>query len=206
MPAVNSEDAQPQTSYCELRGEEVRSHLADLARLRIAVFREFPYLYDGDPDSEADYLQVYPNSAHSLVVLLQSRGEVVGATTCLPMVDEGAEFQAPFREAGLPLDEIFYFGESVILPEHRGRGAGHEFFARREHHARELGFRYTTFCAVDRPPDHPRRPPGYRPLDSFWSRMGYQRRDDLRCEFSWKELDESAASPKKLTFWLRDWS
>ena len=31
-----------------LSGSEIAAHLADLAALRIAVFAEYPYLYDGN--------------------------------------------------------------------------------------------------------------------------------------------------------------
>src|SRR5690606_13001995 len=141
-------------TYEELSGEAVRPHLRDLGGLRIAVFREYPYLYDGDPDYEERYLETYANSPRSLVVLLRAGGRLVGATTCLPMADESPEFQAPFLAAGFDLDEVFYFGESIVLPECRGRGAGHEFFRRREAHSQRIGpFRYTAFCAVDRPDD-----------------------------------------------------
>lgn len=192
--------------YEELRGEALRSHLRDLGELRIAVFREYPYLYDGDLAYEEGYLETYLRSPRSLVVLLKAEGRIVGATTCLPMSDEGPEFQAPFLAADFDLDEVFYFGESIILPEWRGRGAGREFFRRREAHAERIGpFRYTAFCAVARPPDHPRRPEGYRPLDEFWSGLGYAKRPDLVCELEWKELDETTASRKRLEFWLREW-
>src|SRR5690606_25983955 len=115
-------------------------------------------------------------------------------------------FQAPFLAAGYDLDEVFYFGESIILPEFRRRGAGHEFFKRREAHAQAVGpFRYTAFCAVDRPADHPLRPKGYVPLDAFWTRLGYAKRPELRCEFEWKEVGEAEPSRKGLTFWVKEW-
>jgi len=63
----------------------------------------------------------------------------------------------------------------------------------------------TTFCAVDRPDDHPLRPAGYRPLDEFWTSLGYQRRPELRATFVWKEIGEATESPKHLTFWTKDW-
>ena len=40
-----------------LQGEALRGALADVARLRIEVFRTWPYLYDGDMAYEEDYLQ-----------------------------------------------------------------------------------------------------------------------------------------------------
>lgn len=193
-------------TYEECHGEALRPHLRDLGRLRIAVFREYPYLYDGDPVYEEAYLKTYARSARSLVVLLRSGNEIVGATTCLPMADESPEFQSPFVAGGYDPDEIFYLGESVILPAFRGRGAGQEFFRRREAHARRVGtFRYTTFCAVDRPVDHPRRPPGYEGLDEFWFRMGYRKHSALKCELEWKEIDEEVPSKKRLSYWLKEW-
>lgn len=194
-------------TYEELSGEAVRPYLRELGGLRIAVFREFPYLYDGDLDYEEQYLETYVNSPRSLVVLLRNGGRLVGATTCLPMADESPEFQAPFLAAAFDLNEVFYFGESIILPECRGQRAGHEFFRRREEHARRVGpFRYTAFCAVDRPVDHPVRPEGYVPLDAFWTRMGYAKRPDLRCEFEWKEIGEAEPSFKGMTFWVKEWA
>jgi GNAT superfamily N-acetyltransferase len=193
--------------YEELRGEELLPHLRELGGLRIAVFREFPYLYDGDLAYEEQYLEAYLRSPRSLVVLLRAGEKLVGATTCLPMADESPEFQAPFLAAGFDLGGILYFGESIILPEWRGQGAGREFFRRREAHARRIGpFRHTAFCAVERPEDHPRRPQGYRPLDAFWRSCGYERRPELACELEWKELDEEQASPKRLVFWMKDWA
>ncbi len=193
-------------TYEELTGAAIRPHLRELGGLRIAVFREYPYLYDGDLAYEEHYLETYARSTRSLIVLLRHGGRLVGATTCLPMADESPEFQAPFLAANYDLDEIFYFGESIILPECRGQGAGHEFFRRREEHAQRVGaFPYTTFCAVDRPIDHPRRPPGYATLDSFWSRVGYVKRPELRCEFAWKETGEPQATFKALTFWTKQW-
>lgn len=184
-------------------GPELEPHLDALGALRIAVFREFPYLYDGSLEYERDYLRVYLRSSGSLVVLAFDGDRVVGATTCLPMVDEGPEFQAAFVKAGYDLATIGYFGESILLPEYRGHGIGKEFFTRREAQVQRLGLKLSTFCAVDRPADHPLRPAGYRPLDDFWRRQGYTKHPELQATFVWKETGEEAESPKTLTFWTK---
>jgi GNAT superfamily N-acetyltransferase len=187
-------------------GAQLAPHLDSLGRLRISVFREFPYLYDGSLEYEREYLQTYLNSPGSMVVLAFDGAEVVGATTCLPMADEGPEFQAPFLGAGWDVSQIFYFGESILLPAYRGHGAGKEFFRRREAHARSFpGIRSTTFCAVDRPENHPRRPMDYRPLDAFWASQGYVKHPELQAHFTWKEIDEAQESEKSLTFWVKPW-
>jgi GNAT superfamily N-acetyltransferase len=190
----------------EAHGPELEPYLDGLGALRIAVFREFPYLYDGTLAYERDYLQRYVRCERSLVALVLDEDRVVGATTCMPMAEEGPEFQAPFISAGYDLERILYFGESILLPEYRGRGWGKEFFARREAHARSLGAGITTFCAVDRAVDHPRRPASYRPLDGLWMAQGYVRHPELQSTFEWKEIDKAAESPKTLTYWLKSWS
>lgn len=185
-------------------GAELAPHLDALGELRIAVFHEYPYLYAGTLEHEREYLSTYLQSSGSLVVLVFDDDRVVGATTCLPMIDEGPEFQAAFVQAGYDLATLCYFGESILLPAYRGQGIGKEFFVRREAHVRKLGLKLSTFCAVDRHAEHPLRPLGYRPLDDFWRSQGYVKRPELQATFVWQEIGEETESPKTLTFWTKE--
>jgi GNAT superfamily N-acetyltransferase len=188
-----------------MTGDRARRHLADVAALRIRVFADWPYLYAGDLDYEQDYLAAYAASPRAVFVLALDGERVVGASTGLPLVDEAAAFQAPFLDRGLDPAPVFYFGESVLLPAYRGLGVGHAFFDEREAHARRLGrFRFTAFCAVDRDPDDPRRPPGYRPNDAFWHGRGYARLPGLAVRLAWEEIGRGEIE-HALTFWSRDW-
>lgn len=187
-----------------LSGEALNQFIPELARLRIQVFRDFPYLYDGDPDYEARYLQTYIEAPDSVIVLAFDGDKVVGASTGIPLKYETDEVKAPFIKAGIDVDSVFYCGESVLLSQYRGQGAGVAFFDHREQHARELGgYAYSCFCGVQRPDDHPRRPAGFRPLDNFWRKRGYEKHPELHTTFSWKELDEEYESPKPMTFWMK---
>ena len=121
------------------------------------------------------------------------------------MLDEGPEFQAAFLKAGYDLSTICYFGESILLPQYRGQGIGKVFFTRREAHVQTLGLKLSTFCAVDRPADHPLRLAGYRSLDDFWRSLGYTKRSELQATFEWKEIGEEIESSKTLTFWTKEW-
>ncbi len=185
-------------------GGEVAAFVDDLARLRIAVFRDFPYLYDGDLAYERNYLATYSRSEGSVFVLAIDDGQVVGAATGTPMIGETDEVKAPFLAAGRDPAEHFYFGESVLLSAYRGQGIGVKFFEGREAQARKLGLHYAAFCAVERDADHLRRPADYVPLDSFWLKRGYTHHPELRTTFSWRDLDEAEESPKPLSFWIRD--
>lgn len=188
------------TSYS---GRDATAFFDDLARLRITVFRDFPYLYHGDSDYERRYMEIYARSEGSIFVLAIDDGLVVGASTGTPMASETDEVKAPFLTAGYDPDTIFYFGESVLLPAYRGKGIGIAFFEQREAQARKLGLSTCTFCAVERPDDHPRRPANYVPLNAFWERRGYTHHPELRTHFSWRDLDEAEESPKPLSFWLK---
>ena len=77
-------------------GAEVERHIPDVARLRIEVFCEFPYLYDGDMQYEAGYLRTYSASKDSVVVLAFDGERIVGASTAVPLRHETDEAKRPF--------------------------------------------------------------------------------------------------------------
>jgi GNAT superfamily N-acetyltransferase len=187
-----------------LHGKEIEPWLEDIARLRISVFREYPYLYDGTMEYEKEYLQVYVHSPGSLIAVARSEsGKVIGATTALPMSDADKAFQDPFLKNGYSLDEICYLGESVLLQEWRGIGLGHRFFDEREKHARNLGCTITSFCAVVRTESHLLKPDGYFSHDRFWEGRGYEKVEGLSCFFPWKDIDQADETVKELQFWLK---
>lgn len=186
-----------------LSGAALQPHLDAVAELRIAVFRDWPYLYDGDVGYEREYLAAYAQSPNSVVVLARDGGHVVGASTGIPLGEDSAEFQAPFPARGIDVATVFYCGESVLLPGYRGRGIGHAFFDAREAHARRLGgFEWTAFAAVDRDDADPRRPSGYRGNEMFWHKRGYARQPGMTMRLHWNEIDIGEIE-HPLTFWLR---
>lgn len=186
-----------------LARNEIASRLDDLARLRIAVFRAFPYLYDGDMDYERRYLATYLEADGAFVAGAFDGDELVGAATAAPLGEHKAEFAEPFAARGLDPDDFFYFGESVLLADYRGQGVGVGFFELRESEARRQGFTKCLFSAVVRPANHPLRPAGYVPLDGFWRNRGYVRLDGLSTAYGWKDIGETAETEKPMEYWVK---
>ena len=185
-------------------GAEIAEYLGALATLRIDIFRAFPYLYDGDRTYETTYLRTYVRTPGSVALIaFAADGRVIGASTGAPLAAEPDETRAPFEAAGESVERIFYCGESLIYPAFRGRGIYRRFLEGRETFARDAGFTVCAFCAVDRPSDHPARPPGYEALDAIWQAFGYRKRSNFVARYSWKDCGDAHETEKDMTFWTK---
>lgn len=184
-------------------GSELNPWLQAVAELRIRVFRDFPYLYDGSLEYERDYLQTYVESGTAVCVLALDGDRVIGASTGLAMTDETEEFRQPLVEAGLDINSVFYCAESVLLPDYRGHGLYRAFFDEREAHARQLGKTLSVFCAVQRPENHPLKPKDYQPLHPVWKRFGYNPVPEIQATFPWKDIDQPVETDKPLMFYRK---
>ena len=186
-----------------LSGDALKHTLGDLAQMRISVFHDWPYLYDGSMEYEAKYLQRYAETDGALLVGAYGGAQLVGAAPGEPLGDEYEAFQQPLRARGYDPEKIFYLAESVLAPTYRGRGIGHRFFDEREAHAQKLGFAEAVFCGVIRPDDHPMRPADYRPLDPFWMKRGYRKLDGVIVSFPWQDIGEWSETEKPMQVWYR---
>ncbi len=185
-------------------GKEIETVLDDFALLRITVFAEFPYLYEGNRAYEKEYIQTYCQSERSFFFGIYHQNELIGATTCLPLSDETEEVKKPFADAKIDVNQVFYFGESIILQKFRGQGFGNLFFDERERYAAQFKeIKFITFCAVERPKNHPLKPENFRPNDIFWTKRKYIKRTELSCEMKWLDKNESTETFKKMTFWTK---
>lgn len=187
-----------------LTGQALHDALLNLASLRIRVFRDWPYLYEGTLAYEQDYIAKFAADPKSVIVAVFDGEAIVGAATASPMVGHADAFAEPFRARGFDVERMFYFGKSVLLRDYRGAGYGHAFFEQREAHARALGgFTHATFCSVVRPADHPARPASYVPLDAFWLKRGFAKAEGLVGSFTWRDIGAAEETAKPMQFWMK---
>lgn len=191
-------------NYHRLIGNSAREFADELARLRLKIFFDFPYLYEGTAEYEKKYLETYFKAKNSFVLVVEDDKKIIGATTGIHAIEEVEDFRKPFETAGFNPEEVFYFGESVLLPEYRGRGIGKKFFEEREAFALTLPFiKYLSFCGVVRPADHPLRPVDYKPLDPFWISMGFNPVTGLVTQYEWKDRGDELQTKKDMQYWIK---
>lgn len=188
-------------------GAALEPWLPALAALRIAVFRDYPYLYEGDLAYERRYLAGYAASEAGMIALaLADHGEgerVVGAATALPLRQHDDELAPAFAAAGIDPAGVYYFGESVLERAYRGQGIGRAFLREREARARELGCGLAAFCAVVRADEDPRRPADHRPLDALWRSEGFAPRPGLTAAMRWREIGAREETEHAMQFWTK---
>ncbi|APJ05026.1 hypothetical protein AXG55_00545 [Silvanigrella aquatica] len=187
--------------------EDIKSHIDEMAKLRIEVFKEYPYFYDGSLSYEKEYLSNYLKSPNATVIAAFKENEMIGAATAILLSDSYEEAKAPFLKRGYNLNNIMYFGDSVIIPQFRGLGTGHRFFMHRELFA--LSFKNVnliTFFHVDRnknPKYLNQKPTNYFDIESLWLSHRYAPAEGIVTTFSWKEFDEATESQKAMQFWTK---
>jgi GNAT superfamily N-acetyltransferase len=187
-----------------LTGSAVADSLADLASLRILIFQEFPYLYDGRREDELRYLKLYAEAPEAFVIIVTDSGKVVGAATGIPLRHEHQGLIVPFVGSAYSVDEIYYVGELLLYPAYRNQGLGLRLVTQIEDQVRSLGtYRYLTCATVVRSDDHPRRPTQNLPIDRFLARTGFRPLPGMTTEFSWREND-GVTRTHPMKFWIKE--
>ncbi|MBC86904.1 MAG: GNAT family N-acetyltransferase [Bdellovibrionaceae bacterium] len=190
-----------------LHGKELTPHFESLSDIRLQVFKEWPYLYEGSKEYERKYLDVYFNCERSLCLLIKDQTDkIVGISTAIPLTEEHDDLKNPLVREGYDVDRLFYFAETCLLPSARGKGIYRKIFELRESHAKSYGDDYTRvcFCGVHRSDSHPLRPEDFQPLDPIWQNYGFQKVPGLNMNFTWKDVDQKKETAKSLAVWMKN--
>lgn len=188
-----------------LTGLNVKKYLEEIASLRIEIFREYPYLYDGNRNDELNYLQHYAEVSDACAIVAFDDENVVGAATGIPLGREEG-LHAPFANSHHPVNETYYVGELLFYPAYRNQGLGVDLLAMMENYVRFLGrYRYLACATVVRPDDHPQRPQEYVQIERFLARTGFVALPGITTSFAWREIDGSS-SEHPMQFWVKSLS
>ncbi len=187
-----------------LSGPAIAEVLEVLATLRLDIFLEYPYLYQGRREDERAYLRSYAEKPDAGVLLAYEDEAVIGAATGMPLIHEDAQLQDAFADTALPLDTLYYVGELLFLPAYRNGGLGQQLLAQMENRIRAFGrYRALTCATIERPDDHPLRPRDDIPITRFLARTGFVRLPGVVTHFAWRETD-GVTRDHVMQFWIKD--
>jgi GNAT superfamily N-acetyltransferase len=184
---------------------DVNDLIPQIARLRIEVFPEYPFLYIGNYEYEMRYLKKFLTMKDAIVVAAFDNDELIGISTGFPFIYEDENLKKVLISHHRNPQNYFCFGESVLRKSYRGLGIGKAFFDQREAHVQHLNkYHYICFYTVVRPANDPKRPSDYRPLAPFWKSRGYTEHPELIGIISYQETGEAEETPKQMVFWIKE--
>lgn len=193
-------------TYKVLTGSELQAVIPFLVEQRITMFREYPYLYEGNKTEENEYAQWWAQLPDSAAAVAYYNGEIVGLLTGASFVQFDEHFAgsiALFNKNNQPAQDYYYCGEAFVLSEHRGKKISNVLFMLLEQHAQTLG--YTKGCFITEiHAHHPLKPKDYRPLNG--ASYGYTK-TDLTFNFNWLTVQPDGSSRDQehiLTYWIKD--
>ncbi len=186
------------------RGSETAKVADSLYYLAVTVFREFPYLFEPNPETKENHMERYAKMKNSFALLIYDGGKLAGASTASLLKEEVDMVRVPYENAGFDPDKTFYFGESMLLPEYRGMGNYKKIMSERINEAVESGANKASFISVVRPDNHPLKPKDYMHLKSIWNRYGFFENPHVNMKWTWKDVDKPQADLKSLTAWVKD--
>ena len=185
-------------------GAEIGAFIEPLGRYRIEIFREFPYLYDGDMEYERTYLSRYLKSEEGFLLLGQDVSGIACACTGIPLKHEMDEFKAPFIQHGVSVADKFYLGEIMIRKDVRSQGLGTRLMKLALNTIARTGkYQHVVLCTVIRPPHHPLKPAGYQFNDNLWRKVGFSKLTNHQVFFSWKDLGDAHETMKPMNYWIK---
>lgn len=183
-----------------LKNHEAEAYLTDVANLRIKIFREYPYLYEGNISYEKEYLRSYIDFDHSVVIVAKDGEKIVGAITGVP-----CEVRQCYLKNQKSLEDRFYIGELVLLKKYRGKGIGSKLYQALEDYVQSLKtYKKLVFCEIVKKDNDPKRPSDYFCLDEFWAKQGYIKKPELVTYCSWRKLGEVLETASQMVFWEKD--
>ena len=192
--------------FLVLKGLEIEKYLDDVIKLRIAVFREYPYLYDGNIEYEKEYFKDFIKDQTARVILVKDSGKVVAVATSIALSNAHLcdDTHKPFVGKGYDVDRFYYYGEIMIDKAYRNKGISKQIYRLRQKEAVSLGFDMLCFATIIKDTDNV--PVDYFDPSQMWRSMGFVEHLDMQVECEWPKIQNDGSTKdqtSKLNFWIK---
>jgi len=192
-----------------LVGENSIGYIETVSKLRIDIFREYPYLYEGDLNYEQQYVKGYTMDKKAMIALARIDGKIAGVSTGIPLISDSeivVDAKKVFSKDNIDIGDYYYYGEVIVLPEYRGKGITTQLYDAQHELVKEWGYKHVCILTVVREESHPLKPITYRSPDKMWEHLGFFR-NNLTVDYHWPTIhaDKSVKDvSNKLEFWTKD--
>lgn len=189
-----------------LVGNQIEEIIPFWAHLRLVYFREYPYLYDGTLDAELAYCKEVMSYKDAAIAVAYCDEQPIGLLSGSSLVNFEDHFgnAEGFKTAHLDATTFYYFGEGIVLPDHRNKGLGTQLSKQLESWVITQG--YTNGCFVSESHEtHPLKPHNYKEHDSLWHALGYEK-TDISVTFSWNTIQPDGSSRNQdhsMPYWIK---
>ncbi len=185
-------------------GSGLKPYLHSCAKLRMEVFKDYPYFVNPDLDQQLRYLRHICTSKETIAVLIFDNTTLVGVSLGYPLDMEDPALLRSFKERNISTESYYYFEASALLKSYRGRGMGHHFFDAREAHvAGHKKYKHICICVPDISETDPNRPKDFVPLFDFWRKRGFIHHPEIKSMRSWQNIHEDHPTQHPMSIWIK---
>jgi GNAT superfamily N-acetyltransferase len=174
-----------------VKGAQIKSIEQSFANLRISIFREYPYLYQGDLLTEKQYFDMFGDN--TICVIAKDGSAIVGIIIGTPLQEVFKRLLEPLTEA--PIEKMFYLADILVLKSYRGQQIGHTLYQLFEKEVQKTGlFTNILIREIFKSPDDPKKPSDYYSLDLFWNKKGFKKMEGITQQDQWKAIGDDDLS------------
>ena len=189
-------------------GQDSTDYIDTISKLRVDVFKEYPYLYEGELCYEKNYMLGYTTDKQAMIAIARVDGKLAGVSTGIPLISNSeivVDAKKVFLQEKIEIGDYYYYGEVIVLPEYRGRGLTTKLYAAQNELIKSWGFKHVCILTVVREIDHPLKPVDYKSPEKMWEHLGFFR-NKLITDYHWPTIqaDKSVKDIKNtLEFWTK---
>jgi len=184
-----------------LKGTQIKLIEKSFADLRITIFREYPYLYEGDLPTEKQYFAMFGDN--TLCIIAKDRSKVVGMIIGTPLQDIFKRLLEPLAEVSI--EKMFYLADILVVKSYRGQRIGHTLFELFEKEVRKIGcFTSIIIREILKSPGDQAKPSDYRSLDSFWDKRGFKKMEGISQQEQWTVIGDDTTSSHTMIYQVKN--
>lgn len=180
-------------SFEVLKDAQIRSIEDSFADLRMTIFREYPYLYEGDLATEKQYFELFGDK--TICMIAKDGPAIVGVIIGTPLQEIFKPLLKPLIEADINVEKMFYLADLLVLKSYRGKRIGHTLYELFEKEVQKTGkFSHILIREIFKSPGDPKKPFDYYSLDLFWDKRGFKKMEGISQQDKWKAIGDEEIS------------